>query len=844
MKKKSSKKTSSLKKLLSPSGKKLVSRSSDSSGVKKSSSSGSAKKSSSSKKPSTRPASGTGSRKKSHSSSISNEKYPSKELKLIILSVITIVLFLSYYLNSFGIIGRFLQGIGAFFLGGMFFTVPLFFLAFTIHIFMRGTITPYKHKYVFAAIGIVCVAALTTLIDAARFPNLYSGSFANLETTIGATIKDRTQGGVIGALITLPLRPLIGNVGTGVILAALILVSFVIITGKQPLIKFAKFMSGYVSEFIANRRADKDEQYDEDDIVISGIEEDEEKPKKRIRRSTEDRRASFQDEEKNVEDSEFRINLYDDKKDNKSDSAKPVEIPDNIRKMAMEESGSVGEGKEDTTPIAVTEEEIETDYIEYTFPPVDLLMKAKSPSGGQDKPEDLRTQAKKLIDTLASFGVEAKVLEVSKGPSVTRFELQPSAGVKVSKIVNLADDIALNLAAFGVRIEAPIPGKAAVGIEIPNKSTSMVALRDVIESEQFRSFDSKTAFAMGKDISGEPVVSDISKMPHMLIAGATGSGKSVCINSLITSILYKADPNQVKLILIDPKVVELGVYNGIPHLLIPVVTDPRRAAGALNWAVQEMVKRYSMFATANVRDIKGYNEYAALSGDRQLEQIIIVIDELADLMMVSPHEVEDSICRLAQMARAAGMHLVIATQRPSVDVITGLIKANVPSRIAFSVSSQIDSRTILDMGGAEKLLGKGDMLFLPMGASKPKRLQGAFVSDKEIERIVEFVKSDSTAHYNEDIIEHIENGSDDHSSGDDSDADDLLPQAIEIVVEIGQASASLLQRKLKVGYSRAGRLIDQLEERGIIGPHEGSKPRKVLMSRSEFQEMMVNNIED
>ncbi len=844
MKKKSSKKTSSLKKLLSPSGKKLVSRSSDSSGVKKSSSSGSAKKSSSAKKPSTRPASGTGSHKKSHSSSISNEKYPSKELKLIILSVITIVLFLSYYLNSFGIIGRFLQGIGAFFLGGMFFTVPLFFLAFTIHIFMRGTITPYKHKYVFAAIGIVCVAALTTLIDAARFPNLYSGSFANLETTIGATIKDRTQGGVIGALITLPLRPLIGNVGTGVILAALILVSFVIITGKQPLIKFAKFMSGYVSEFIANRRADKDEEYDEDDIVISGVEEEEEKPKKRIRRSTEDRRTSFQDEEKNGEDSEFRINLYDDKKDNKSDSAKPVEIPDNIRKMAMEESGGVGEGKEDTTPIAVTEEEIETDYIEYTFPPVDLLMKAKSPSGGQDKPEDLRTQAKKLVDTLASFGVEAKVLEVSKGPSVTRFELQPSAGVKVSKIVNLADDIALNLAAFGVRIEAPIPGKAAVGIEIPNKSTSMVALRDVIESEQFRSFDSKTAFAMGKDISGEPVISDISKMPHMLIAGATGSGKSVCINSLITSILYKADPNQVKLILIDPKVVELGVYNGIPHLLIPVVTDPRRAAGALNWAVQEMVKRYSMFATANVRDIKGYNEYAALSGDRQLEQIIIVIDELADLMMVSPHEVEDSICRLAQMARAAGMHLVIATQRPSVDVITGLIKANVPSRIAFSVSSQIDSRTILDMGGAEKLLGKGDMLFLPMGASKPKRLQGAFVSDKEIERIVEFVKSDSTAHYNEDIIEHIENGSEDHSSGDDSDADDLLPHAIEIVVEIGQASASLLQRKLKVGYSRAGRLIDQLEERGIIGPHEGSKPRKVLMSRSEFQEMMVNNIED
>jgi len=661
------------------------------------------------------------------------------------------------------------------------------------------------------------------------------------------TIDDRTSGGVIGAIITLPLRPLIGTVGTGVILVAMILVSFVITTGKQPLIKFAKFMSGYVSEFIANRKAEK-EEVEDDDIVISGIEEEEEdKPKKKLRRRPEEKKKLPEEDKKDSEESEFRINLYDDKKDKKekkSDPEKPVEIPEDIKKMAMEESGGVEDEKEDTSPIAVTEDEIETDYIEYTFPPVDLLMKAKSPSGGQDKPEDLRTQAKKLVDTLASFGVEAKVLEVSKGPSVTRFELQPSAGVKVSKIVNLADDIALNLAAFGVRIEAPIPGKAAVGIEIPNKNTSMVALRDVIDCEQFRSYESKTAFAMGKDISGEPVISDISKMPHMLIAGATGSGKSVCINSLITSILYKADPNQVKLILIDPKVVELGVYNGIPHLLIPVVTDPRRAAGALNWAVQEMVKRYSMFATANVRDIKGYNEYAAMSGDRQLEQIIIVIDELADLMMVSPHEVEDSICRLAQMARAAGMHLVIATQRPSVDVITGLIKANVPSRIAFSVSSQIDSRTILDMGGAEKLLGKGDMLFLPMGASKPKRLQGAFVSDKEIERIVEFIKSDSTAHYNEDIIEHIENGAEDHSSSDDSDADDLLPQAIEIVVEIGQASASLLQRKLKVGYSRAGRLIDQLEERGIIGPHEGSKPRKVLMSRSEFQEMMVNNIED
>ena len=819
MKKTTTKKTANSKSSLSPSGKKLTSR---------------------------KPAPSGRSTKTRSTKASSMSKYPSKELNLIYLSVSTVVLILSYYFNAFGIVGEFLKGLGRFFFGSMCFAIPVLFLAITIHMFFKGTLSPHKHRYVFSSIGVICIGGLHTLYCASVDPDFFSGSFTNIWSSVLDTSTYYKSGGIVGALLSLPLRALVSGVGAGVILVTMVLICFVITTGKQPLIRFAKFISSSLSEFINTLKSEKEEEYrDDEDIKITGVRENADTPKKKARRKSIPK-DSEKETETLPEQAEFKINLYDDKK-NKDEGisiSNKVEIPDDIKKMAMEESGGVEEDKEDTSPIEVTDEEIGTDYIEYTFPPVDLLMKAKAPASGQDKPEDLRTQAKKLVDTLHSFGVEAKVLEVSKGPSVTRFELQPSAGVKVSKIVNLADDIALNLAAFGVRIEAPIPGKAAVGIEIPNKSTSMVALRDVIDCEQFRSFDSKTAFAMGKDISGQPVISDISKMPHMLIAGATGSGKSVCINSLITSILYKADPNEVKLILIDPKVVELGVYNGIPHLLIPVVTDPRRAAGALNWAVQEMVKRYSMFATANVRDIKGYNEYAALSGDRQLEQIIIVIDELADLMMVSPHEVEDSICRLAQMARAAGMHLVIATQRPSVDVITGLIKANVPSRIAFSVSSQIDSRTILDMGGAEKLLGKGDMLFLPMGASKPKRLQGAFVSDKEIERIVEFVKADSSAHYNEDIIEHIENGTEDRNSGDDSDADDLLPQAIEIVVEIGQASASLLQRKLKVGYSRAGRLIDQLEERGIIGPHEGSKPRKVLMSRNEFQEMMVNSIED
>ena len=448
------------------------------------------------------------------------------------------------------------------------------------------------------------------------------------------------------------------------------------------------------------------------------------------------------------------------------------------------------------------------------------------------------------------FGVSAKVENVSVGPAITRYELKPAEGVRVSKIANLADDIALNLAAESIRIEAPIPGKQAVGIEIPNKENEVVHLRDIIESNKFCDSQSKLAFALGKDVAGEEIVTDIAKMPHVLIAGSTGSGKSVCINTLITSIIYKAKPSEVKLVLVDPKVVELSVYNGIPHLLIPVVTDPKKAAGALAWAVQEMVNRYSLFAAKGVRDIKGYN--AALDKENEaskLPQIVIVIDELADLMMVAKNDVEDAICRLAQMARAAGMHLVIATQRPSVDVITGLIKANIPSRIAFAVSSQVDSRTILDMAGAEKLLGKGDMLFYPTGMSKPTRIQGAFISDKDVEKIVDFVKSNGTATYNDDVLESIEKANNNEKEikdiDEDDDTDPFLDEAIETVIETGQASTSFIQRRFKVGYARAGRIIDQMEERGIISGYQGSKPREVLMSKERWQElnMQQNNSE-
>lgn len=478
------------------------------------------------------------------------------------------------------------------------------------------------------------------------------------------------------------------------------------------------------------------------------------------------------------------------------------------------------------------EEGVKSVPIPYKYPSTTLLS-PPSAKKATDSREELRETAMKLVDTLKSFGVDVKLLQVSRGPTVTRYELQPSIGVKVSKITSLADDIALNLAASAVRIEAPIPGKAAIGIEVPNKDIASVALRDVIESPEFRNAKSKLSVAMGLDITGKPIIANIAKMPHVLIAGATGSGKSVCINSIITSLLYKADPNEVKLIMVDPKVVELGVYNGIPHLLIPVVTDPKKATGALAWAVSEMVRRYNLFAENGVRDLEGYNAVLELDGEDKLPQMVIIIDELSDLMMVAPKEIEDSICRLAQMARAAGMHLIIATQRPSVNVITGVIKANIPSRIAFAVSSQIDSRTILDTAGAEKLLGRGDMLFMPMGASKPIRLQGAFISDKEVERVVEFIKDTSVAKYDEDIKEKI-NASTEIDT-DAGDCDELLSKAIEIAVSTGSISTSMVQRRLGVGYARAGRIIDQMEARGIISGADGSKPRNVLISQEDLQ---------
>ncbi len=485
----------------------------------------------------------------------------------------------------------------------------------------------------------------------------------------------------------------------------------------------------------------------------------------------------------------------------------------------------------------------------YRFPPMSLLDEPRN-GAGTASADEVRQNGELLVNTLKDFGIATRMSAVTHGPAVTRYELEPSAGVKISRITGLADDIALRLATTGVRIEAPIPNKAAVGIEVPNKSRNAVCLRELIDTKEFNTSKGKLTVALGKDIEGGLVLADLAKMPHLLIAGTTGSGKSVCTNSMIQSILYHARPDEVKLILIDPKQVEFGVYNGIPHLLIPVVTDPRKAAGALGWAVNEMLHRYKLFAENNVRDLASYNALAKKDENlKEMPLILIVIDELADLMMAAASEVEDSIIRLAQMARAAGMHMVIATQRPSVDVITGLIKANIPSRLALTVASAVDSRTILDAGGAEKLLGYGDMLFMPVGKPKPCRVQGCFVSNREVESVVEFLKqTDKTPNeYDKDIIDEIDRQaaaagkssakSAEDASGEDGDWDEMLPQAIEAVVEAGMASTSMLQRRLRLGYARAGRIIDQLEQKGIIGPYEGSKPRQVLITKQQWLEM-------
>ena len=643
-------------------------------------------------------------------------------------------------------------------------------------------------------------------------------------------------GGAASTIITIPLIKLIDKTGTVVLAIGGLVALVVSMFGIDLANKISEAVEG------VKERKETEERILEEDKK----EKKETKKEKRLREKLEKEQAALDVEQlkinlNNSEPSKGKLfNVDKEEKSFRKNKKEEKQAPEFIEDPLFKTQEKAKE--DETKQVLQLEHTITVEDENYEFPPLTLL-KEGDKKGGKGNSRALTETASKLQKTLYNFGVVAKVEHVSVGPAITRYELKPSEGVRVSKIANLADDIALNLAAKTIRIEAPIPGKQAVGIEVPNEESEVVHLRDILDTDSFKMHKSKLAFALGKDVSGEEIVTDIAKMPHVMIAGATGSGKSVCINTLIASIIYKAKPSDVKLIMVDPKIVELSVYNGIPHLLIPVVTDPKKAAGALAWAVQEMENRYTKFAAKGVRDLAGYNDAVEKEDTLgKLPHIVIIIDELADLMMVAKNDVEGAICRLAQKARAAGMHLVIATQRPSVDVITGLIKANIPSRIAFAVSSQIDSRTILDQVGAEKLLGKGDMLFFPTGAPKPVRVQGAFVSDKEVEKIVDFLKSNGETTYRDDITEYIEkaNCTDkeiDEGIMDDDETDPLLNEAIQTVIETGQASTSFIQRRFKVGYARAGRIIDQMEERGIISGYQGSKPREVLMSKERWEEL-------
>ena len=773
------------------------------------------------------------------------KKQINQNVFVAVMIVTSILLAVLIYTNS-GFIGEHLSP----FLGGMMgyikYILPIGLFALSIYVAYQGE-TSWGKKILQFSLILLSISIIMNVYEINQGNVVISGrDFQNVLGQFYDLGAEGIGGGAIAAIFTMPLIELLGQLGTVILMAGVIIALTISMFG----IDVVNRISAIIDD-ASTRKTPKYAHSIENEEKIIGVENKKEtKKERRLREQLEKEKAAL-----DVEQLQIKLNgtepektkLFDfdkvgknNKKVVKEQEVKEKQSPEFIEDPLFKTQEEQKEEK--TKEVLQLEHTLTVEDDNYEFPPLNLLSEGDS-KGVKGGKKALADTASKLQKTLYSFGVSAKVENVSVGPAITRYELKPAEGVRVSKIANLADDIALNLAAKTIRIEAPIPGKQAVGIEVPNEKSELVHIRDILESDEFIDNKSKLAFALGKDVSGATIVTDIAKMPHVMIAGATGSGKSVCINTLITSIIYKAKPSEVKLVMVDPKIVELSVYNGIPHLLIPVVTDPKKAAGALAWAVQEMENRYAMFASKGVRDLKGYND--AIANDDtigKLPHIVIIIDELADLMMVAKGDVEDAICRLAQKARAAGMHLVIATQRPSVDVITGLIKANIPSRIAFAVSSQVDSRTILDQVGAEKLLGKGDMLFYPTGAPKPVRIQGAFISDKEVEKVVNFVKANGKSEYRDDITEYIEkaNTTDKEQAegaGNDDEADELLNEAIETVIETGQASTSFIQRRFKVGYARAGRIIDQMEERGIISGYQGSKPREVLMTKERWQEL-------
>ncbi len=733
------------------------------------------------------------------------------DLQVVSLIIISILLAILIYTKA-GYIGETLSPVLGGIMGWIKYIIPIGTFAIAVFLACDEDKENFMKKILQYAVFLLCITTIITVIQISQGKLDMSEGFEKSVEEAYENGSKNIGGGAVGAICAIALIGLVGKIGTVIIALGVAIIDSIFLFGIKP----AELLKEYVESRNERKQELKEQRLEQKKLKLA---------KEIIPKEEKKKKAKIMPENNIVTEDQINIKMATQNNEEQTSLFKKQE-----------------EVKEDKSKEILTlEHALTVEDENYEFPPVEFLTPGKAATKMGKKA--VTDTANKLQKTLYSFGVSAKVENVSVGPTITRYELKPAEGVRVSKIANLADDIALSLAAETIRIEAPIPGKQAVGIEIPNKEKEVVHLRDIIDSNEFKSAKSKLAFALGKNAAGEAIVTDIAKMPHVLIAGSTGSGKSVCINTLITSIIYKSKPSEVKLVMVDPKVVELSVYNGIPHLLIPVVTDPKKAAGALAWAVQEMVNRYHLFAEKNVRDIAGYNEALEKEGaEGKLPQIVIIIDELADLMMVAKNDVEDAICRLAQMARAAGMHLVIATQRPSVDVITGIIKANIASRISFAVTSQVDSRTILDSAGAEKLLGKGDMLFFPTGVLKPIRIQGAFVSDGEVEKIVSFLKENGGPTYSEDVLEKIEraNTTDKElDEQDDDETDPFLMEAIDTVVDLGQASASFIQRRFKVGYARAGRIIDQMEARGIISGYEGSKPRQVLVSKEQWQELKM-----
>lgn len=821
----------------------------------------------------------TRNKSQNYNKQIEEERAIYREIGMIIVLAAAILLFLCNF-NIIGPIGNKISNLmfGLFGIGAYIAPI-LFFVGFAFYIMNQGNRAAIRKIIA----GVVLFFVFGIVFELFQGQNLEAYDIKSIYEFASKTHKG---GGVFAGSIEFFMFHLLDTVGTVILLIVIAIICIVLLTEKSfmdgvknsglKVMERSKEDAKRIKESANSRKMEqkearikrdeerriKNEAYENEKILrmdkkVSGVMLD---TSLHIEEPITKTRDDIHEIVLNEEESESESIVLKTESTKTLESEIPFTIPDEIDKIHVRgvknqtENENIHEVQNEpveskpqfVNSIPSHDEERKTPK-KYMFPPLSRLKKGVAKNSG-DSARKLKETALHLQQTLHTFGVKVTITDISQGPAVTRYELQPEQGVKVSKIVGLADDIKLNLAATDIRIEAPIPGKAAIGIEVPNKENSAVALRDLLESNKFKEFSSNLAFAVGKDIAGETVVADIAKMPHMLIAGATGSGKSVCINTLIMSILYKAHPDDVKLIMIDPKVVELSVYNGIPHLLIPVVTDPKKAAGALHWGVSEMTERYKKFADFNVRDLKGYNkkiEEMKETGDtttpEKMPQIVIIVDELADLMMVAPGEVEESICRLAQLARAAGIHLIIATQRPSVDVITGLIKANMPSRVAFSVSSGVDSRTILDMNGAEKLLGKGDMLFYPQGYSKPARIQGAFVSDKEVSDVVDFLKNQMLGNtYAEDVEEKINtigasggNSSIGEERSDDRDV--YFADAGRFIIEKDKASIGMLQRVFKIGFNRAARIMDQLCEYGVVGEEEGTKPRKVLMSAEEFE---------